>query len=71
MAPISQWWPRTRTFLRECVAEGKKVTWPDRKTVVSTTIVVIVATFIVGFFLWGCDLALTPMMTKIYSILGA
>jgi len=71
MAPISEWWPRTRTFFREVVSEGKKVTWPDRKTVVSTTVVVVVATFIVGFFLWGCDLLLTPMMTEIYKLLGA
>ncbi len=71
MAAISQWWPNTRTFVREVVAESKKVTWPDRKTVVSTSIVVIVATFIIGFYLWGCDVALGPVINWVYKLFGA
>jgi len=71
MTPVREWWPRTRTFTREVIAEGKKVTWPDRKTVINTTIVVIVATFIIGFFLWGCDLVLAPLINKLYKLLGA
>ncbi len=70
MTPIAQWWPNTRTFIREVASETKKVTWPDRKTVMSTTVVVIVATFILGFFLWGCDVVLSPMMDKLYKVLG-
>jgi preprotein translocase subunit SecE len=71
MTPVREWWPRTKIFTREVIAEGKKVTWPDRKTVINTTIVVIVATFIIGFFLWGCDLVLTPLINKLYKLLGA
>jgi len=71
MAAISQWWPNTRTFVREVSAEAKKVTWPDRKTVVGTTVVVIVATFIIGFYLWGCDVVLVPLVNSIYKLFGA
>jgi preprotein translocase subunit SecE len=71
MAAISQWWPNSRTFVREVVAEAKKVTWPDRKTVVNTSVVVIVATFIIGFYLWGCDVVLVPAVSWVYKLFGA
>ena len=71
MAAITQWWPNTRSFVREVVAETKKVTWPDRKTVLSTTIVVIVATFIIGFYLALCDQVLSPAVNYIYKLFGA
>lgn len=71
MVSITQWWPNTRTFIREVVAETKKVTWPDRKTVLNTTVVVIVATFIIGFYLALCDQALTPAVNYIYKLFGA
>jgi len=71
MAAISQWWPNTRTFVREVSAEAKKVTWPDRKTVVNTSVVVIVATFIIGFYLWGCDVVLVPAVNWVYKLFGA
>ncbi len=70
MAAISQWWPNTRTFVREVVSETKKVTWPDRKTVVSTTIVVIVSTLIIGFYLSACDLVLGKGIEIVYKALG-
>lgn len=70
MAKISQWWPNTRTFVREVIAEAKKVTWPDRKTVVGTTIVVIVATLIIGFYLSACDLVLGKGLEAVYKALG-
>jgi preprotein translocase subunit SecE len=71
MAAISQWWPNTRTFVREVTAEAKKVTWPDRKTVVGTTVVVIVATFIIGFYLYACDVVLVPLVNWFYKLFGA
>jgi preprotein translocase subunit SecE len=71
MAAISEWWPNTRTFVREVSAEAKKVTWPDRKTVVNTSVVVIVATFIIGFYLWGCDVVLVPAVGWVYKLFGA
>jgi preprotein translocase subunit SecE len=71
MTSITQWWPKTRDFVREVVAEGKKVTWPDRKSVVSTTIVVLVATLIIGFYLAACDAVLNRGLESLYKALGA
>ena len=70
MAAISQWWPNTRTFVREVSAEAKKVTWPDRKTVVGTTVVVIVACFIFGFYLFLVDSGLSWLIDRIFRAAG-
>ncbi|HSP07626.1 MAG TPA: preprotein translocase subunit SecE, partial [Acidobacteriota bacterium] len=49
---------RMRAFFTEVSAETKKVTWPTLKEVRDTTIVVIIAIFIFGFFLYLVDLGL-------------
>ena len=40
-------------------AELKKVTWPSRNEITNTTLVVILATFFFGFYLWGLDIVLS------------
>jgi preprotein translocase subunit SecE len=42
-------------FLRESVAELKKVEWPSQKAVISGTAVVLIACVIVGTYLWLND----------------
>ena len=64
------WWQRLRTFLREVVVETKKVTWPGRDEVVSTTVVVIAASFIFGFFLYVCDLAFFRLVDWVIKFLS-
>lgn len=50
---------RTRTgpaqFLREVRSELRKVAWPNRKELVSYTIVVLVMTFVLTMLIWGFD----------------
>jgi len=43
------------TFLREAIAELKKVEWPGQQAVVSGTAVVVVACVIVGVYLYAND----------------
>jgi preprotein translocase subunit SecE len=61
------WVPRKlgegRSFLSEVRTELKKVTWPSRKEVYSTTIVVIATSIFFGFYLWGLDLALSRVLS--------
>ncbi len=64
------WWHRLQTFLREVVVETKKVTWPGRDEVVSTTVVVIAASFIFGIFLYICDLAFFRLVDLIIKFLS-
>jgi preprotein translocase subunit SecE len=54
-----------RTFFSEVRSELKKVTWPSRDEVQTTTIVVIVTTTIFGFYLYGIDLLLSQIFTRI------
>ena len=61
------WLPRKlaegRSFLTEVRSELKKVTWPSRQEVYSTTIVVIATSIFFGFYLWGLDLAFSRVLS--------
>jgi preprotein translocase subunit SecE len=52
-------------FVRESVAELKKVEWPSRQQVITGTIVVIIAVAIVGFYLWVADQAFKNLVEKV------
>jgi preprotein translocase subunit SecE len=58
-------------FLKEVKIELKKVTWPNRQEVIGTTIVVIVAVFIFGIFLFLVDQGLNFIITKIFDAFSA
>ena len=45
--------------------ELKKVTWPSKNEVYSTTIVVILTTVFFGFYLYGLDILLSQLFTKV------
>ncbi len=47
------------TFLEEVRSETKKVTWPSRRDVLGSTLVVIVAVFIIAGFLGIVDFGLS------------
>ena len=62
-------WPgrkiaEARAFFTEVKSELKKVTWPSRKEVYATTIVVIVTTLFFGFYLWLLDLGFTVLFEQ-------
>ncbi|HJZ11808.1 MAG TPA: preprotein translocase subunit SecE [Acidobacteriota bacterium] len=65
---IKDTWIRIKTFFVEVNAEIKKVTWPTKKEVRDTTIVVIIAVFIFGIFLYLVDLALGQMLKYLFKI---
>ncbi|MEW6737132.1 MAG: preprotein translocase subunit SecE [Acidobacteriota bacterium] len=48
-----------KQFGRDVKTEMKKVSWPTRQEVYSTTLVVLIAVFFFGFFLWGVDVLIT------------
>ena len=52
-------------FLREVWVELKKVNWPQRKEVMGSTAVVILASFIVAFFLGAVDLVLQKVLALV------
>jgi preprotein translocase subunit SecE len=70
MSDKERWYNRFWTFLKDAKAELKKVTWPSRKEVTSTTLVVIVATVFFGFFLFFMDVIFSWAITQIKTLLG-
>jgi preprotein translocase subunit SecE len=68
---VTGWWSRSRRFLAEVRNETARVTWPSRKEVYATTIVVILTSVFFGVYLWGVDLVLTNIIGWIYKTLGA
>jgi preprotein translocase subunit SecE len=64
-------WPkRFANFLKETKAELKKVTWPSRNEVTSTTVVVIVATVFFGFYLFFMDIIFSWVITQIKALVS-
>jgi preprotein translocase subunit SecE len=68
---VTGWWGRSRRFLAEVRNETGRVTWPSRKEVYATTVVVILTSVFFGVYLWGVDLLLTSIVGWIYRTLGA
>jgi preprotein translocase subunit SecE len=69
-APLG-WWQRTNDFLTEVRAEMKRVTWPSRKEVYATTVVVILVSIFFGLYLFGVDLVLSAVVQRIFQRFGA
>ena len=65
------WLANTRTFFTEVRNEMRRVTWPSRREVYATTIVVILTSAFFGIYLWGVDLLLTRAIEWIYRSFGA
>ena len=56
---------RIQEFVREVLAEFRKVTWPSRSELVNSTVVVIVVTVVLAFFLGGVDIVLARVVERI------
>ena len=56
---------KIKTFFKEVSVELKKVSWPTRQQTVSATVVVIVVTFIVAFFLGIVDIILLNLVETV------
>ena len=65
------WWDRARTFLSEVRNEMRRVTWPSRREVYATTVVVILTSAFFGLYLWGLDLAIDKAIRGIFAFFGA
>ncbi|MBN2206918.1 MAG: preprotein translocase subunit SecE [Candidatus Aminicenantes bacterium] len=70
MSEKERWYRRFVHFLRDVRAELKKVTWPSKAEVYSTTLVVILATIFFGFYLFLMDILASWGLTKVRDILG-
>jgi len=62
------WLSTSRTFLTEVRNEMRRVTWPSRREVYATTVVVILTSAFFGIYLWGIDLILSAAVTWLYRV---
>ena len=67
---ITAWWTNARTFLAEVRNEMRRVTWPSRREVYATTLVVLLTAMFFGVYLWGLDLALDRIVRWIFRLSG-
>jgi len=69
MSQKERWYKHFWNFLKETKAELKKVTWPSRNEVTNTTLVVILATFFFGFYLFFMDIVFSWLITQVKGLL--
>ncbi len=68
MEKKERWYKRFFNFLKDVRAEARKVTWPSRQEIYSTTLVVIFAIIFFGFYLFFMDLIFSWVITQIKSL---
>ena len=68
---IRGWWDNSRSFLTEVRNEMRRVTWPSRKEVYATTIVVILTSVFFGVYLFALDAILLKAYEWVLRTFGA
>jgi preprotein translocase subunit SecE len=61
---------RVGDFYQDVKQEMRKTSWPTRSQVTSTTVVVIIAVFFFGFYLFGVDWVVTQGFLYLEKIFG-
>lgn len=64
---IKEWVDRTKAFYGEVRSEMRKVSWPNRQEVFSTTLIVIAAVLFFGAYLGVVDVALHAGINKLLT----
>ncbi len=64
---VRSWPTQIREFYRETRVEMKRVTWPERKQVQGTTIVVIVTTIFFAFYLRLADVVFGFLINRLFD----
>ncbi len=55
------------SFLRSCIGEIKKITWPTPKTTTKNFFIVVVVILIAGLFIFGLDRGLYALLNLVMS----
>jgi preprotein translocase subunit SecE len=57
-------------FFRQVRAETAKIVWPTRKETVTTAIMVVIMTTVLGLFFFGVDSAFSAIVRFLLSFIG-
>ena len=63
-----EWVNKTRAFLTDVRAEIRKTTFPSKKEVQGTTLVVILTVFVFAAYLWAVDTVLFHLLEWIFKV---
>jgi preprotein translocase subunit SecE len=67
---MAGWFGRARRFLADARAELSRVTWPTRREVWATTVVVILTSTVFGVYLYLVDLGLSTFVHWMFGRFG-
>jgi preprotein translocase subunit SecE len=67
---VTKWPARTRDYFNELKLEMRRVTWPNRKQVEGTTVVVIFTVFAFAAFFAAVDALLNDSIVRLYKALS-
>ena len=67
IARIAAWPARVKEYFGELQGEMRRVTWPSRKQVQSTTGVVLVAIFVFAAYFWIVDLIMGNGIARLFT----
>ncbi len=70
-AQMTGWVGQGRRFLLEVRTEMGRVSWPSRREVWATTIVVILTSMVFGLYLFAVDMGLSHLVNWIFTKFGA
>jgi preprotein translocase subunit SecE len=68
---VSGWFGRARRFIADVRAELGRVTWPTRREVWATTVVVIIVSILFGIYLFAVDLILSAIVAWVFRQVGS
>jgi preprotein translocase subunit SecE len=60
-------WNSVKGYISEVRAEMRRVTWPGKQEVYGTTVMVIITTFLFGFYFMLCDEAFSRLVAYILN----
>ena len=64
------WYRRASRFLTEVRSELSRVTWPARREVWATTVVVLIVSALFGVYLYAVDLTASAMVRWVFVRFG-
>jgi len=68
---VTGWINRSRVFLAQVKNEMERVTWPTRKEVYATTLVVLLTSAFFGLYLSAIDVVLVRIARFLFDMFGA
>ena len=58
-------WIQVRDYFYDVRTEMKRVTWPSKQEIYGTTVMVLITTFLFGFYFWVCDQAFYAGISRV------